>query len=367
MSLRRRLLAAGYAVNGRVGRHVPLWARTVAHRLLHRPGDPMPPYLNVDVIGSCNLRCPSCPVGNTGPTNPTGLMAPDLLDAVVRKAAREYGVVQVGLFNWTEPLLHPKLPELIRVVNRAGLTCALSSNLNVMRNIDEVLRAKPYSLRISLSGFTQPVYSRTHKGGDVERVKANMRALAEAKARLGSAARVHVYYHKYRHNLHEVEPMRRFAAGLGFDWLESWAYYMPVERAIEVAEGTLPADQVRFVESQFALPIREAVAAAKGFKGEPCRIIDDITLDHRGNAVLCCGVYDQAANRLGHFLDLSPAQMAAAKAKHRTCGRCAKHGVHAYVSYLGVPGLKDIYDGLAAANLAAGDPAPGRVELPVVG
>ena len=32
----------------------------------------------VDVVGTCNLRCPSCPVGNSDAKVPTGTMAPEL-------------------------------------------------------------------------------------------------------------------------------------------------------------------------------------------------------------------------------------------------------------------------------------------------
>ena len=49
-----------------------------------------------------------------------------------------------------------------------GIHCYLSSNLNLMRNIDAVLAENPYALRISVSGFTQEIYGYSHRGGNVE-------------------------------------------------------------------------------------------------------------------------------------------------------------------------------------------------------
>ncbi|MEJ0067494.1 MAG: hypothetical protein WDO24_00595 [Pseudomonadota bacterium] len=65
--------------------------------------------LYIDVFGFCNLRCPSCPVGNIGDVGAhftKGVMSPALLNAILEKANREILIERVGLFNWTEPLLH---------------------------------------------------------------------------------------------------------------------------------------------------------------------------------------------------------------------------------------------------------------------
>jgi len=56
---------------------------------------------NVDTLGACNLRCPSCPQGNVEARNPQGFMDPSLLDKIVKKAKSECKVVNFELFNWT--------------------------------------------------------------------------------------------------------------------------------------------------------------------------------------------------------------------------------------------------------------------------
>src|SRR5262245_13408597 len=142
----------------------------------------------IDIFGYCNLRCPSCPVGNWEDDASVfhhGAMSTALLESILDKAMAECTVAGVALFNWTEPLLHPAVHELIAVVRARAIHCSISTNLNVLRDPDLLMRANPDWLRVSVSGFTQEVYARGHAAGDVEVVKTNMRRLAEAKAQNG--------------------------------------------------------------------------------------------------------------------------------------------------------------------------------------
>ena len=68
----------------------------------------------IDIVGTCNLRCPTCPVGNfPAADRPKGFMAPDLFERILAKIRVDAVVAEpeVWLFNWGEPLLHPQLPE----------------------------------------------------------------------------------------------------------------------------------------------------------------------------------------------------------------------------------------------------------------
>jgi MoaA/NifB/PqqE/SkfB family radical SAM enzyme len=150
---------------------------------------------------------------------PRGLMSADLLAKILDKARRECEVGWVSLFNWTEPLLHPEIVQLVRLVKARGIPISLSSDLNVLRDADDLLASAPDFLRVSLSGFTQPIYNRGHRGGNIEIVKKNMLELAAAKARTSSTTHIDVFYHRYAYNLHEAEPMRQFAEKLGFNFI----------------------------------------------------------------------------------------------------------------------------------------------------
>ena len=72
----------------------------------------------IDIVGGCNLACPSCPVGNsTEAARPSGAMSVDLFKAIIAKIrADQPRVRKVALYNWTEPMLHPRLPQFIDAV-----------------------------------------------------------------------------------------------------------------------------------------------------------------------------------------------------------------------------------------------------------
>ena len=349
-----RLEKALFFANSKVGWLIPATLRARAARRLYPAGGVKPKMLVVDIVGSCNLRCPSCPVGNMGlDVNPVGIMDKKLFTEIIKKAARTHDVKIVALYNWAEPFLHPELPQFIRIVKDAGLVCAISTNLNKLRNIDDVFLAGLDIFRISLSGFTQATYGATHVRGDIEKVKANMRLVSEARKRTRASTMVEVYFHKYLHNLDEVQQMREYVEELGFAWLESWAYYMPLEKVLKLINGELAESEADFVEQKFALPIVAAAAAAKNQSGyNRCSLLhDQIVLDHQGNVNLCCAVYDFDKNRLGNFLKMDEADLRKSKRAHPTCKECAQNGLHKLATYFDIPELREEYERLALANI----------------
>jgi MoaA/NifB/PqqE/SkfB family radical SAM enzyme len=295
--------------------------------------------LYVDIVGGCNLRCPSCPVGNSSDkTTPHGVMAPELLDRICAKAAREFHKPTVYLFNWAEPFLHPRLDEMIRAVHRHGLEVDLSSNLNISRNFEKVLAAGPRGLRVSMSGFEQENYGKTHKRGDIERVKANMAELADIKARLRSRTKLSVLFHRYLGNHEDEAKMRAYAEGLGFEFSPVWAYFMPAEKFIALGQGGIGSNRLtqddRDVIARFALDPVEAIEIARTHKDKPCRLLErSLVLTHTGDVMLCCATYDTKQFSIGNYLDTSGEDIQQKREAHAYCGECAEQGGHVYFNY----------------------------------
>lgn len=300
---------------------------------------------DIDVTGACNLRCPCCPQGNSGADRlPQGFMEPALLAAIVRKATAECRVTGISLFNWTEPLLHPGLPELVRIVEGAGIPCHLSSNLNLLPDADAIMAAGPASFKISVSGFSQEVYGAIHRGGDIDLVRKNMALLAAAKERHNAATRIFVTYHRYRHNLHEEPLMRDFAASLGFDFEPVWALMFPLEKLLACAAGEghdVPLTQDdRSLIDLLAYPLERTLAAARTRHNQPCRLLDrQISLDFQGQVLLCCGVFDARQFTIGNYLTLPLDTLQRLRREHEICRRCRQNGIHAYLTY-GVPEME---------------------------
>jgi len=313
---------------------------------------------DIDIAGSCNLRCPSCPQGNIRDYRlPQGYMTPELLEKIIRKANSECKVTAVGLFSWAEPLLNPRLPELISVVQKADISCFLSSNLNILRNADEIMAADPFSFRISASGFSQEVYGYSHRGGNIERVKKHMRELAAAKERNSASTRIYVYYHRYKHNLKEEPLMRQFAADLGIGFQPVWALLFPVEKILgyvgdELADLPLTEEDLALID-RLALPLREAMRMSQKHRNLACPLRDaQISMDFRGNVQLCCGIFHAGKFTLGNYLTMPVDEIQSLRQEHDMCARCMRSGVHIYVTY----GIHELEE-LAVANVAPEDAA----------
>lgn len=292
-------------------------------------------HLFVDVFGYCNLRCPSCPVGNwTGGEQvfTSGLMSEDLLRQILDKATSEAEVRDVALFNWTEPLLNPNLPRLIEVVHSYGINCTISSNLNALRDPDALMASNPQWLRVSVSGFQQKIYERGHREGDIEQVKANMRALADAKARTGSTTELQLYFHKYIDNEADEAPMAEYAESLGYRFDTGWAYFMPVDKVLtklgEETEDAILGDQDEAVLRRLAVPVERMAEVARANKPERCDLLEDyLVIDVQGDVFLCCAASGHPSNKIGSYLDLSLEELQERKHRHSLCGSCMKHGV----------------------------------------
>jgi hypothetical protein len=260
-----------------------------------------------------------------------------LLEGILDKARAECAISGVGLFNWNEPVLHPEIAELVRVVESRGIPCHLSSNLNKIKNMEDLMEANPSGFRISMSGFRQEVYEKTHRGGKVETVKENMIALARAKEKTGATTDIHVLFHRYKTNLGDEPDLREFTESLGFGFKPVWAFFMPLEKVLAHVDPSFTdvkcTSEDEALIASLALPLREALEIAKAKKDKACSLRDhQMTIDVSGNVQLCCAVFDLAKYSLGPFLDTPFQELQQKKMRHKMCGTCIRNGVPYYAT-----------------------------------
>lgn len=301
--------------------------RKASKLVVATPANVKPPFFySIDIVGRCNLSCASCPQGNNAVRLEKHFMSPVMLHSILDKATSEAVVFGVGLFNWGEPFTHPKLPELVNVVNSFGLLCYLSSNLNSIPRLSEVLAEEPHSIRISCSGFTQEIYSKTHCKGDIEKVKANMRLLSQLRR---PKTNVHVLWHRYEHNAHEEYLMREFAESLGFEFKPIEAYYMPLESVLDIWDRKAPLPEIN---GNLHTGLMEHRRLCAGRQMECRNQTQEITIDALGRVQLCCGVYDPSRFTLCNYLETPLRDIQAMRFSHSFCDRCIASGGHVYVA-----------------------------------
>jgi pyruvate-formate lyase-activating enzyme len=310
---------------------------------------------NVEVVGSCNLRCPSCPVGNMAGAlreRPRGLMDPALFEEIVRKIVRESPgrETKVSLYDWGEPTLHPDLPDMIRLLRAHGLRSRVSSNLNLDKHLEEVVRADPDEFHVSLSGAFQDSYGRTHAGGDVETVRANLRQLARWKRLHGARTRFVIGFHGYRHNLdRDLAAMRALADEVGFAIEPVVAQLFPLEKRLawlrRAGRGGAPDAWTRglaidardeaLVELLLVTPeqtddwYRGLSARARAALGADCeRRSRKLSVQVDGAVALCCVTFDPRFRPGTRFLDHAHEEIQRSRYAHDFCRVCMEHGLH---------------------------------------
>jgi MoaA/NifB/PqqE/SkfB family radical SAM enzyme len=293
---------------------------------------------HIDIVGTCNLGCASCPVGNmpTGATNrgstPKGFMPVATFEAILAKILAEAPVPKpvIGLYNWGEPLLHPEIGTIVRLVRRHDLYCAVSTNLNQDRFLEDLVRAEPNNIKISLSGSTQAVYGRTHTKGRIERVTSNMRKLRALIDAHGVTTDVFVGYHDYVGNDgDELAHMEDLTRELGFGLRHKIARLSPLEKLLPLCHpGTAPSEADRAVYDLLLVKPHEwsALALADGPDTSCVMREQEMAINFDGSVSLCCNVFTYANNIAPDFLHASHETLQAAKATHAFCGPCMAAG-----------------------------------------
>lgn len=316
----------------------------------------------LEINSVCNLRCPTCTKGNQPAVDglkydhQTGIMDEGMMERILDKIAFENPKTLVYLYGNSEGFIHPRLPECIASVKRRGLSPQISSNLNYIQRVPETLEAGPDLIIISLSGWTQEVYEKGHAGGNIEKVKANMRVLAEANNQLPENKRVSILvnFHVYLDNGHEIAPMKEYATNLGLGFFTSLARAISMESTIQyerfldpdatpfdIQEGRpdwnkiLPPVSQTYIDTMKRLKI-PPTEAREMYKGIPLSKVCPVGagmlftfIRHDGLVQMCACTADRRIT-LGNYLDLTPDQMIEKRTGHSICGQCLKYRNNLY-------------------------------------
>jgi pyruvate-formate lyase-activating enzyme len=316
----------------------------------------------VDIVGACNLRCPSCPRGNFKPGDvmtampASGLMDYELFKQIVKKIKYQEPSLnpQIHLYNWGEPLVHPEIARFVRYAVEQGIYCGISSNLNVGGTLRDVIKENPDFFRISLSGFSQEIYGQTHQRGDIERVKQNMRKLRQYIDEFGAKTYVEVNYHVYKHNANQdLLDMIAFCNELKFNISPVWAFFLPLEKNFRIVEGT-ESEADRKLLDLLAIHPKKGMELAMPYKDKDCPVRQRATvINFDGSVPLCCNTFERQYIVADSFLDTDYQSLQKAKYENPACKTCMDNAIHVYLAFE----AGEVMDGVGNAAIAeAGSP-----------
>jgi MoaA/NifB/PqqE/SkfB family radical SAM enzyme len=286
---------------------------------------------SIDITGTCNLKCISCPRGNFQEQGPLGFMRLPTYEKVLSKLLREIPFLgQVQLYAWGEPLINPDVASIIsHTVNRKVL-CALSTNLNIKKDFSAAIAAKPDWLKVSASGFGES-YEITHTGGKWSLFYDNLFKLRRYRDELNPEMYIEVNYHVYKHNQgDEFERMQALCEELGFAFRPNWAYLYPLDKILDYREGRELDAKSTNVLSMLNLSLDEGLALADKEAHLPCaeeRCLP-ITWDLK---VRSCGSYFEPEVGNNYLLQSLP-ELRQLRDESGICQTCKSHSIHRFTS-----------------------------------
>lgn len=293
---------------------------------------PLPPFLQLEPVGQCNLRCRMCavPFREDGPERGVAAMP---FDDYVRLIDGFEGLRELHLQGLGEPLMHPRFFDMVRHAAARGIAVSLNTNLTLLteRRARECASCGLAVIHVSIDGATAATYERIRVGARFDKVLRNLRRLVAAiGATPGARPALRIVTVLMRDNLAELPDIVRLAADVGVPSVF-------VQRlAHDFSEAALPARYAPmrdFVAAQTteALPaadVERAFARARA-AADDCRVslrlpridaaatpvnprgcdwpITGAYVSWRGEAMPCCMVGTPDRANFGSMLDHGPA------------------------------------------------------------
>ncbi len=180
----------------------------------------MPYAILVEPTTACQLECPLCPVGNGMLERPAQFLPMDVYQKAIDELAPYLYTMN---FNGSgEPLLHPRLVEMIQYGAKKGIWMDVFSNFQLLRN--DVIDALPASglnrILISLDGTDKETYESYRIRGSFERITQNIRRLVEKRdATPDSPLQIDIQFVAMKQNEHQIEEIQKVVRDLGADQL----------------------------------------------------------------------------------------------------------------------------------------------------
>lgn len=173
----------------------------------------MPCSISAELTNQCNLLCPECASGSGMMTRPRGYMDKDLFRKLTDEL-RPY-LNNINLFFQGEPMLHPGLPDFIKLASGIKTTLSTNGHFLTEENSFKIVRSGLDKIIISLDGMDQTTYSEYRRSGDFDRVISGIYNVKRAKAEFNSNLTVEIQFLVNRYNESQIDEARRFAGETG--------------------------------------------------------------------------------------------------------------------------------------------------------
>lgn len=145
---------------------------------LTKTGGPLPEFpllVDVEITSCCNLKCLMCE--HTYMRRKQEMMSGAVFQAIIDQCKDYRPGIRFLLFS--EPFLHPKIVQFVRIIKQAGMLLHITTNGTVVteEHLDQLLDLGLDSITFSLQGLTDEEYAFIRGGDYLQRITERLQYL----------------------------------------------------------------------------------------------------------------------------------------------------------------------------------------------
>jgi radical SAM protein with 4Fe4S-binding SPASM domain len=251
----------------------------------------------IEIVRACNLRCPSCPVGN-GLALRWPAMPFALYQEIINVSSRT--LKQLSLFNYGEPLLCPEIDRYVDYAKRSGIKRVTIHTNGLLLSEDmgvRIITAGLDRLTISIDAVDTYAYNQYRLGGDFETLLGNIRQFMMSRNRLGKALpEVEGQFIVMAHNEHQMGKFADLCGELGLDVASIKTYNARMDLTHRIKHRELQPVNPIFSRAQGQVDSANTTRSCQ-FCSWPRNVL---AVNADGTIVPCCYDYNNW-NPLGSF------------------------------------------------------------------
>lgn len=264
-----------------------------------------------EAFSYCPLMCPSCPQGRREIPRHIDSLDPDLLRKMLQRLAPQCTINRITLFNYSEPLLHKDLPQLITIAKSYGRVQVATSGDHCSCDLSALAHSQPDDLTVTLSGMTPATHQLTRPGANWQKTITFLRTMRSLDCR-----GLCILWHRWPHTLAEENCAKRFGRRLGVPIHYTWGTQLGQEDLIAAKSN-----------SHQLVSTRDQLAIARREPNYDCPFqVSELGINSNGDVRGCSVAATQ--DIVGNVLRDSVDTILARKQRFSLCGPCYKS--HAY-------------------------------------
>ncbi len=170
----------------------------------------LPNHIYVEPTNICNLKCATCTPKEI--RGKPGSLSMDVWKDIVNYFVQTGVSPTITLIGRGEPLIHPRIDEIVRYASERGLSCYIITNGTLLNTekAEKLLGAGLTRIQFSLHATTAETYEKMTGKPLYEKVVANIKEFVRLNDAAGHPCHVSVFSTVSSINEHEMQDFRAF-------------------------------------------------------------------------------------------------------------------------------------------------------------